>query len=778
MPELFDQLCEGSKLKAAWQRVLRKGSAGGVDGVQVQDLEKDIEKTLEHLVAELKSNRYVPVPYAKAAIPKLNEANEWRKLSMPAVVDKVVQHAFRDIVEPIFEKTFLDCSYAYRAGKGPGRAIRRLEHILRTNRILWVSTLDIDNFFDTLDHNLLIEQFKRKVAEKEMLNLATLWITAGIIGSRGEYDEPGEGIAQGSVISPLFSNIYLHPLDALAVENGYHYIRYSDNFILLSENKDNLYVAYEKLRAFLENELRLRLNENPHPFKPVSGGFAFLGIYFKEDTRRISTAKETKIFRRLNWLTDKAHNPDPQATLKKLNQSIEQSVRYYGPIHPVQQFQAFDEHLLKRLRFLLGHFHQTGVLPSKDDVKAFIKQVKFFVERDQASHESLCLGLSQDVFGAQEGKKGEPEEKEKDGGAASRAKRATAQKNRFLRKIADRAEIIAATPGLFIGKTGGRVVMREQRRNVLEVPFSKISNLAINANGVTLSSDLVFQCAQSKIPITFYSYKGMPYAVLQTPLHSMGAVSIQQLKACETDIALVLAKAILTGKGKNQMNLLKFYLRSRKDGPSGFKDLVDENLRRMQNYLVEIKTIALDGAFCIARDRLFSAEGRISACYWECMKKILSPELGFEKRDRHKAGDLVNCLLNYGYGILYQRVWQAVIRAGLNPNISFLHAFQSDKPTLTYDLVEEFRQPFVDRPVFSLLTRGNKGADLKLEPETGLLSKETKTQVINAVLNRLASVIEFRRRKIRSEDVIALQIRNVVDYLERKKTYKPFVSGY
>lgn len=103
---------------------------------------------------------------------------------------------------------------------------------------------------------------------------------------------------------------------------------------------------------------------------------------------------------------------------------------------------------------------------------------------------------------------------------------------------------------------------------------------------------------------------------------------------------------------------------------------------------------------------------------------------------------------------------------------------QSRKPTLVYDLVEEYRQPFVDRAVFSLLTKGQKGRDLKLDKNTGLLTTETRNQVIKAVLGRLAGLISYRGKKIKAEDVIGRQVDHLVKFLVENKSYRPFVAAY
>lgn len=778
MGELFDRLCQPETLKSAWLRVRRKNAAGGVDGIQPIDIEDSIDSELNSLSHDLIAQKYVPVPYSKGAMPKFNDQNEWRTLSLPSVKDKIVQQAFTEMIEPVFEKEFFDFSYAYRKNKGPVKAIKRVEHILRNHRINFAATSDIDNFFDTMNHQLLIEQLRSKIDEPEMISLATLWLHAGIISRKADWEQHDEGIAQGSVVSPLFSNIYLHLLDRFAHENRWHYIRYSDNFIFLSETKDAIYSAYQKAREFIESVLKLRLNENPYPFKDVSKGFIFLGIYFRGNERKISTSKETKIFRKINWLTEVSHQHDRELFLKKINESTDGTRRYYAQISPENQFKEFDQHLLKRLRFLLAAWKKRGEFENREAVLEFALRIHFYAERTPSGHKAMCVSLVNEVMHSIEAK---PVAEKKDTGGIkdpAPAKSVIAQKNKYLRKVAEQTEIIVNTPGLFIGKQGARIVVREQRKNVAEVFFRAVRNISVYSNGVTLSSDVIHECIKQKIPITFYTFNGMPYAVVHSPLESMGSLSIAQIKTYESNKSLEVVKKILTGKSKNQMNLVKFYARHRKNNASCFFENASANLAKMETALKELQNIAFDPAYSVTRDRLFTSEARISGLYWDCIKGILPSELGFQKRNRHNAQDLVNCMLNYGYGILYQRVWQAVLKAGLNPHISFLHAFQANKPTLVYDLVEEYRQPFVDKPIFSILTRGKKGVGFKIDPKTGLLDQNTKDKVVKAVLARLSGLITFRGKKIKALDVIDVQVKSFAAFLEDKGSYLPFISGY
>jgi len=526
----FDRIIARENLEAAWQRVLRKNAAGGVDGLSPSQIESDIEKTIDSLIKELKSSSYVPIPYAQGKIPKFNEENEWRSLSLPAVKDKIVQQAFIQVVETIFEPSFMDCSYAYRKGKGPVRAIERVEHYLASARLRWVVTLDIDNFFDNLNHKILVDEVGLKISEPEIINLVNLWLNAGIINARGEWDAPDEGIAQGSIVSPLFSNIYLHKLDDVAVTQGYSYVRYSDNFIILAETKDRLYIAYERLKSYLEETLKLRLNDNPYPFKSIDHGFAFLGVYFKDALRRISHPKESKIFRRLNWLTDKISQLDPELTIKRLNESVEGSKRYYGFINPIDQFHKFDQHLLKRLKFLFAFFVERKIVASWDDAIALASKISLFITRTTKEKQDIFKTLFSEMQSLPPKQDESVQREPSIPDPAAQAKRQSAQQNKYVRKISDRSEVRISTPGVFVGKTSNRLVVREQRRNIVEMPFHQVKNISIQTNGISFSSDVIYRCSESHIPVTFYSFKGMPMAILQSPLHSMGSLAVMQIK--------------------------------------------------------------------------------------------------------------------------------------------------------------------------------------------------------------------------------------------------------
>ena len=157
-----------------------------------------------------------------------------------------------------------------------------------------------------------------------------------------------------------------------------------------------------------------------------------------------------------------------------------------------------------------------------------------------------------------------------------------------------------------------------------------------------------------------------------------------------------MAKAFISGKIRNQVNLLKYYFKYRKTTDENFSEAFEESIKRMNKNLHEIKELKENDPE-ILRGKLFSIEGRTAAIYWEMIEKMLDDYTTFEGRVRKGAKDLVNSMPNYGYGIIYSRIWEVAVKEKLNVNISFLHAPQENKPTLTYDMIEEFRAQSVDR---------------------------------------------------------------------------------
>ncbi len=775
----FSRICQPQTLMEAWRRVRTKGSRGGIDGLDPEDLDDDIGNLLRETAARIAAREYVPAPYREVMIPKLNEAREWRSLALPAVIDKVVQQAVVDLIGPGLEKSFSDCSYAYRPGKGAVKACRRVGHILRQLRPGWVATCDIDDFFPSLPHRPLLERLGRAVADPDLVDLVGLWFKAGYIGSRGDFDDPEKGIAQGAVISPLLANLYLDELDKLAEAEKIPYVRYSDNYVLFAPDREQLLGRRRRLEEFLERKLKLVLNREREPGREVADGFDFLGVFFRTGgMETISRAKEKKIIRRLNQLTDVGRAGTPDTVRARLNVKVDGHRRFYGRLlEPEAAFARFDEHLSRRLGVFLARARERGALSTRRELESWCRGITFYLERESADRKRFIRSIVDRAFVT-------PARKPKGGTdaatVAGRGRRLQARQDRYLRETAGRSSIVVSQPGTAIGRTGRRLVLRRERKVVCELPFNQLRSLAVAGPGVSISSNLLRDCAAMNLPIAFFDAAGRAYAVVVNPRFQAGELTVRQVRMHVNGSGLNLGRRIIIAKCRSQMNLIKYYNRHRSRTDPVFRDRGERVLQEMEKEIRRLQEFKIEPPLPPLRDRIFTAEARVGAGYWEIIRLLLPAEAGFRKRVKRGADDLVNAMLNYGYGILYNRVWQEVYKARLNPEIGLLHAWKEGRPSLVFDLVEEYRQSFVDRPLFSFLTRrGGSGCGLKLDRKSGFLDRESREQVLRLVMDRLSGLISGRGRKLSGEELIAGQVADLAGCVAGRRTnYRPYVMRY
>ena len=230
---LLAQVADPETLSAAWKRVRAKRSQGGIDEVTVDDFAAEAESNLDQLRTEL----YIPEPLKQIAIPKSTNNGEHRFLGLSTVRDKIVQDAVRSVIEPQVERLLLDCCYGYRPGKGPQRAIGRVSHYLNSLKRRWIASADIDDFFNSLDQTRLIKQLRPVLQDEAVLRLLQLWLKMGVIDFRGRWHDAGSGISQGSVVSPLLANFYLHTFDRAMVDQGFGLVRYADDMVILCSER-------------------------------------------------------------------------------------------------------------------------------------------------------------------------------------------------------------------------------------------------------------------------------------------------------------------------------------------------------------------------------------------------------------------------------------------------------------------------------------------------------------------------------------------------------------
>lgn len=334
-------------------------------------------------------------------------------------------------------------------------------------------------------------------------------------------------------------------------------------------------------------------------------------------------------------------------------------------------------------------------------------------------------------------------------------------------------DLAVSVPGMVVGKRDKMVTVRNQGKVVKEVPLINLKNISVLAEGISLSSNLIMSCAENKISIDFLGKDGMPYAMLVDPSFFSYETGIAQLEAYKNDKGFYLIRKFVIGKINNQENLLRYYGKYYLKRNEALNAAFPSMLEKMEKYATaseELQHEDLDEF----RLKMFAIEGQASAKYWETVEILIRAKSTFKGREHQGAKDLVNCMLNYGYGMLYTRVAEAIIKARLNPCLSYLHKPEGSRPSLVFDLIEEFRQQAVDRVVIALVMKCKT-----LKVENGLLDDKTRKMVVQKVLERMNSVEVFHKQEVRFYEIIQKQANALVHYLEgSKKKYKPYMPKW
>lgn len=337
-------------------------------------------------------------------------------------------------------------------------------------------------------------------------------------------------------------------------------------------------------------------------------------------------------------------------------------------------------------------------------------------------------------------------------------------------------QLIVTEYGAFVGKHQGRVRVEQGQQRLAEVPIMHLEQILICSNGVGLSSDVVRVCAEEGIPIHFLNGReGDDYGTLITSgLTSMALTKRAQLRAYEDERGLILARAFATGKIHSQANLLRYIAKYRKERDPALYQALMQAATELADGLPALDR--LSGAINEEqRATIMGTEGRAAAHYWQMIGQVIPERLTWPGRQTHGANDQFNQALNYGYAVLRSQVRQALILAGLEPHAGFLHADRPGKPSLTLDLIEEFRQAVVDRP---LIGQVNRGMELT-QQEDGLLERETRKRIVTMVLERLESSEPYEGKRQPLRHILQCQARHIATFVRGERPqYAPFVMGW
>ena len=355
--ELIEKILSVPNLTQASKEVIRNKGAGGIDGMKVKELEEYLQENRETLTNQIRNQKYIPQPIRGKEIPKGN--GKTRTLGIPTVVDRMLQQAVLRVLMPRYEYMFSKYSYGFRPKRNTHQAVGKSLEYINTGYQNIVE-IDLQGFFDEVEHVLLLQLLYRKVKCKATMTLIRRWLRVPI-EQNGKLVKRRKGVPQGSPISPLLSNIILHELDEYMEKQGMKFVRYADDFSIYCKTKTEARQQGNEVYKFLRDNLKLPINRDKSGIRrPIN--FQILGYGFVPTYRKGERGKYQLVVAKKRWkalkmklkeLTRKTNPMSFDKRIEKLNQVIRGWVNYFKYASINQKLTEVDGWLRNRLRYCI-----------------------------------------------------------------------------------------------------------------------------------------------------------------------------------------------------------------------------------------------------------------------------------------------------------------------------------------------------------------------------------------------------------------------------------------
>ncbi len=345
---LVEVMVRPENVKKAAKRVLANKGAPGVDGMTTAELPTWLEANWPELKAQLLAGTYKPAPVRKVEIPKPNGGT--RALGIPTVTDRFVQQAVLQVMTPIFDPHFAEASYGFRPHRSAHQAVARAQGYVEEGK-KWVVDLDIESFFDKVNHDVLMARVARKVDDKALLKLIRAYLNAGVMEG-GLTTRRTEGTPQGGPLSPLLSNIYLDDLDRELERRGHSFVRYADDCNIYVKSERAGHRVMENVTQFLDKKLKLKVNQAKSGVLPASKG-EFLSFGFTggdKPKRRVGEKAKQRFRRRVKEITRRTRGVSLEQVVADLNVYLRGWSGYFGFCQTPSVLHKLDSWIRRRLR--------------------------------------------------------------------------------------------------------------------------------------------------------------------------------------------------------------------------------------------------------------------------------------------------------------------------------------------------------------------------------------------------------------------------------------------
>jgi RNA-directed DNA polymerase len=348
----MEEICEPANLKRALQRVKSNGGSPGIDGMTVEELPRYVWKHWEKLRDDLLRDRYQPRPVRRQQIPK--PGGGMRDLGIPCALDRFIQQAILQVLQRQWDPTFSEHSYGFRPNRSAHDAIARAQQHIAAG-YGYVVDIDLEKFFDRVNHDMLMGRVARRIDDKRVLRLIRAFLNAGVVMEDGLVSPTIEGTPQGGPLSPLLSNLFLDDLDRELERRGHRFVRYADDC--------NIYVRSERagqrvmgsIKRFITQKLKLKVNEKKSALDRPSRR-KFLGFSFTAQRVPRCTPAPQSIVRfkdRVRELTRRHRGRSLRQVVQELRQYLKGWLNYYHFAETTKVFRNLERWLRRRLRCLI-----------------------------------------------------------------------------------------------------------------------------------------------------------------------------------------------------------------------------------------------------------------------------------------------------------------------------------------------------------------------------------------------------------------------------------------
>lgn len=351
--KLLELILSPSNMNMAYKRVKSNKGSSGIDKLSTENLLEWLLEHKESLIKSLEKGKYKPQAVRRVEIPK--EGGKTRSLGIPTVVDRLVQQSIAQILTPIYEQEFHTSSHGFRPKRGCYTALKEVESHLN-DKYHYVVDLDLEKFFDTVNHSRLIELISRKVKDPRVISLIHKYLIAGVV-VENKFQESVLGVPQGGPLSPLLSNIMLHELDKELARRGHRFVRYADDCLIFCKSKKACLRVKESITKFIENVLYLRVNKEKTTIGYIKGK-KFLGYSFYNKSKGkwglcVHPKSYSKLKNRLKEITSRSSGMGYEKTKELLRYYIQGWISYFKLADMSGKVKRIDEWLRFRIRMFI-----------------------------------------------------------------------------------------------------------------------------------------------------------------------------------------------------------------------------------------------------------------------------------------------------------------------------------------------------------------------------------------------------------------------------------------